>query len=293
MAKRRRVSNGRFGLRPGRAISVAVLVCATLVPVLAPPRSARAAIGEDVFLPDPAPVASAAPAGAAMSSTLALLDKPLSQRISDLRRQGPDGYRNLVNIMFDENAGMQARWKAVTAAGLLGGPEARPELLRALKHGTWYMRTAGLVALRSVDRAEALKWARKLMSDRALLVRAQAVDVIRELGDRDSAELLWRKLDSPDNFRGEQSLFIRQKIAQALARVEGPGREAAFIKMLNDKDETLHLPAMEALERLTKASPATAEAGLRERRKQWLSWWSAQGEGSIGSGNGADGSLTE
>src|SRR4051812_42518629 len=77
------------------------------------------------------------------------LDLPMGQRLSSLRKQGPDGYLALTKIMFDENETMNNRWKAVTAAARIGGVDAKPEIERALKSQTWYMRNAGLVAMRA------------------------------------------------------------------------------------------------------------------------------------------------
>lgn len=214
-----------------------------------------------------------APRAISLQRTQEALRLPMGERIGRLRGQGAAGYRNLVQIMFDESAEMDARWKAVTAVGRLGGTEARPEIERALKHDVWYMRNAGLIAAKTIDREIAVKAARQLISDKALVVRASAVETLSELNDRESTDLLWKKLEAPENFKGGQSLYIRIKIAEALARLEKPGREAKFIGLLSDRDTDLHAPALHALERLTKASVAPANGNMDSRRAAWLKWW--------------------
>jgi hypothetical protein len=199
------------------------------------------------------------------------LELPMSQRVGSLRRQGPEGYRKLTQIMFDENETMAVRWKAVTAAARLGGKNSQPEIERALKSQTWFMRNAGLVALRGIDQNQALKWANKLLDDKALLVRAAAVEVIGDVGTQKDAPALWSKLNSKESFKKGQSLFIRRGIVEALARIEGPGREAAFVQVLNDSDITLHPGAIQALQRLTHKSFGPND--IRTQRAQWLSWW--------------------
>lgn len=217
--------------------------------------------------------ADAKPSQVSLKTTRQALELPMGERISRLKGQGPQGYRNLVAIMFDEKAEMAERWKAVTAAGRIGGKDARPEIDRALDHDVWYMRNAGLVAARAVDRDVALRAAKKLLSDKALVVRASAVETIADLGDRTATDLLWSKLSAPENFKGGQSLFVRVKIAEALARLERPGREAKFIGLLSEQDVALHAPAIQALERLTKNSVGPADGQIGERRAAWLKWW--------------------
>ncbi len=246
-------------------------------------RATLAVMTAAIALLAPSPSSAAVPRGKAaaaarpdkipMKRTLSALELPMGERISRLRHQGPQGYENLVGIMFDEKAEMDVRWKAVTAAGRLGGKEARPEIDRALKHEVWYMRNAGLVAARSMDRDIAIQAARSLLSDKALVVRSSAAEALADLGDRSSTDLLWRKLNAPENFKGGQSLFVRIKIAEALARLEKPGREAKFIGLLTDRDEALHAPAIQALERLTKKSVGPVDGQLHERRAAWIKWW--------------------
>ncbi len=203
-----------------------------------------------------------------------VLQLPMDDRAEQLRKQGVRGYANLVKIMFDESATMDLRWKAVTAAGRVNGDDARPDLIKALGSPTWYMRNAALLAMKKIDPHATLVWARQFLSDKALVVRASAVDVIEQLGDTTSVDLLWQHLDAPENFAGEQSLYVRRRMAEALARLDvKSGREANFIRLLNDKDQTLHTPAMQALEQITKKNFGTSSASLEERREEWLRWW--------------------
>lgn len=199
------------------------------------------------------------------------LDLPMSERVTTLRNQGPEGYKALTKIMFDDNETMAVRWKAVTAAARLGGDNAKPEIERALKSQTWYMRNAGLVAMRGIDRELALTWAVKLLTDKAVVVRAAAVEAIGDMGTQKQAPALWAQLNARESFKKGQSLYIRRGIVDALSKIEGQGRESAFIQVLNDEDVTLHQPAMRALERLSRKSFAPAD--LRKQRAQWLDWW--------------------
>ncbi len=206
------------------------------------------------------------------SDTLMALGLPIENRIETLRLQGPSGYRNLIQLMKDESASMETRWRAVTAMGQIGGRLSLPELKIALHSKSWYLRNAALISVLPIDRAQALAWAKELLSDKALVVRSAAVDVMADLGDRSSSKVLWQKLDSRENFRGKQSLWIRRKIVESLAKIEGQGSEKKFVALLSDRDETLYAPAISALERLTNKKLGKLEESPNLKRHHWQAW---------------------
>ena len=208
-----------------------------------------------------------------LEATRAALKLPLDERIQALQGEGPTGYRNLVQIMFDEKNSMDARWRAVTAVGRIGGELSRPELVRAFHSRDWYMRNAALVSAAHTDRGLAVEWARKLLSDKSLVVRTAAVNTLSELNDTTSSRLLWEKLYAKENFRGKQSLFIRHHIVETLARMESQGNESKFVDVLADHDETLYAPAISALEKLTQQSFGSSKEPLKVKRAEWQRWW--------------------
>lgn len=223
-----------------------------------------------------AAISKAPASGAAkieMETTKNSLNLPLIERLQDLRAQGDGGYRNLVSLMFDKSEPMQVRWKAVTASGRIGGEKSRGQLERALKSDEWFMRNAALVAMMQLDRPTGVSWARRLMNDKALVVRSAAVDAIAQAGDVASAPLLWEKLYAKENYKSGQSLFIRRRIVETLSRMESAGREAKFVAILKDKDESLHAPAVAALERITNRTMGAPSEPLKFRKAKWEKWW--------------------
>lgn len=207
-----------------------------------------------------------------MGATREALDLPMSERVAQLK-QDPHSYENLRSLMFNKANTMDTRWKAVTAAGRVGGAKAKEDIVHALQAPEWFMRNAGLLAMSNIDRASTLAWARKLLSDKALVVRAAAVDVIEQAHDSSSTAVLWQKLYSKENFRNKQSLFIRRRIVEALADLEGRGHESKFVALLQDHDTSLHEPAMEALERLTKHTVGNPGEPETMRAAAWQKWY--------------------
>lgn len=208
----------------------------------------------------------------AKSETLVALGLPLENRLSTLKSEGTAGYRNLIALMNDESAPMEARWRAVTAMGRLGGKLSLPELKQALHSKVWYLRNAALVSSVQIDHDQALTWAKELISDKALVVRSAAVDVMTDLKDARSKAILWQKLNSKENFRGKQSLWIRRKIVESLASIEEKGSEQKFGQILSDKDETLYPSAIKALERITEQNLGLRDDAPKAKRIQWQAW---------------------
>ena len=175
----------------------------------------------------------------------------IEDRIQALRMKGPNSYRDLRKIAFSAEKPYELRWRAVMSMAWLGGKESVVDLEKAVEMNDWYMRDAALKGLQKVNKDKAIVWAKKLLNDPALVVRTAAVRVIHDLNDTSSEALLWEKLNAPENFRGDQSLWIRRHIVAALSDFAAKGTEQRFAKLLNDKDKTLYVPAMRGLERLT------------------------------------------
>lgn len=211
-----------------------------------------------------------------VEQTLAVLDLPFANRIAALRAQGPTGYKNLRALMFDRKSKIDSRWRATMAVGRLGGELSLPELERASKAEVWELRSASLIAVSRFDRVTASKWSRRLLKDKALLVRLTAVQTLDTIQDRSAIPELWTQLESRQNFKGQQSLFIRRRIVETLAKLEGTGSESKFIALLEDRDSKLHQPAITALERLTGQSLGKPGDPLPRRRALWQQW-SARG----------------
>lgn len=184
------------------------------------------------------------------------------ERLSSVRQQGKEGLRKLRTIAFDANQTVDARWKAFLTFAMVGGKDVLPEIERAIQSPDWFMRDAGIKALRKIEPSKAVRWGKHLLSDPSLVVRTSAVSTLRTLKDSSSRSLLWQKLDAPQNFRGEQSLWVRHHIVSALADQAVAGEETRFLKILSDSDKRLHRPASQALTKLTGLTPPRSDLAL-------------------------------
>ncbi len=212
-----------------------------------------------------------------MRQTLLALELPFANRIASLRTQGPAGYKNLRSIMFDPNSKIDARWRATMAVGRLGGRLSLPELERASRAEVWELRSAALIAVSRIDRRTASVWSRRLLKDKALLVRMSAVETLEGLQDRAAITDLWAQLDNRQNFKRNRSLFIRRRIVEALGRLESPESAARFASLLDEDDPQILKSAIAALEKLTGQTMGKPSDPLSRRRALWQQWQLARG----------------
>lgn len=173
--------------------------------------------------------------------------------------------QRLKSIAFNRNDSLRDRWLAVTTAGRIYKRRAEPFLEQAMQRHEWFLRNAALVVVPFGQHKWAVQWSCKLLNDPALVVRTAAVEALRKLHAKIARPELWRKLYARENFRHGDSLWIRQYIVKALTAMATPKDEGQFIRLLSDRDSSLHPMAIAALQKLALLNFKTAA--------QWDSWW--------------------
>lgn len=200
-----------------------------------------------------------------------LLGLPIEQRVKEFKNRKDTSYAFLSHTAFDAKNGLQARWRALITMGRLDPQYFRKDLDKALTGREWFMRNAALIALQTDDRARAIEWSSRLITDSALVVRTQAVRNLIQLEARESEPLLWEEIFAKKNFKGRQSLWVRVHMAEALAHFASPGRAKGFQRLLMDPDERLHKWAVMGLENSTGIKMSDKSVPVEIRRQQWLS----------------------
>lgn len=174
----------------------------------------------------------------------------VQERLHELKKMGPDGYKQLNLISVSENEPIEQRWKAILAMAKIGGKESLQELEKHLSSPTWYMRSAGLLGMSLVDQKLAHSKAKYLMkTDRALLVRAAALQVLSQDKKLDR-EFLWQELHNPINFHNGRSLSLRASIIQLLAQSPAPSEKKRFAFLEKEKDPMIQKISKQTLLRL-------------------------------------------
>jgi HEAT repeat protein len=182
---------------------------------------------------------------------------------------GPDLYKDFVAVAFSENQSMRLRWKALMAAADTRREKSTPDLLRASTDKQWFMRNASLVAMAEVNENEAQKLAKKLLKDKALVVRSAAVEVLQKNANAKTRDLLWEEMSQSHNFRNKESLWIRSQIVEALSQTPADYELKMFSRLLKDSDQRVQTAAIQGMEKLTGVK--LGEEGL-PKAKTVLLW---------------------
>ncbi|OFZ12416.1 MAG: hypothetical protein A2Z20_06620 [Bdellovibrionales bacterium RBG_16_40_8] len=196
------------------------------------------------------------------------LRMPLPNRLEAIEKQGVYARHALRKIAFNESATLENRWRAITTYGRLYAKTDHDVIERALLSREWFMRNAALLTIHYGGRDWAIKWASKLLQDKSLIVRTAAVKSLRKTNASETESLLWNKFYSKENYHAGQSLWIRRHILEALTQFSRPGQEKVFIRVLSDKDKTLHSIALQALNKITKEKYKTSA--------EWENWLAAR-----------------
>ncbi len=218
-------------------------------------------------------MAQAMPHNTAVSEQVAqALRQPHSLALSTIKNMGSESFPLLQDLAFNDKWPMNTRWRSFMLLTMVQGKESLPLIKKALVSQTWYMRSAGLTALSSLDPQGAIKWAYKLLSaDPALMVRMKAVEILQKDSSEKVTELFWEKVYSPDSLYRQQSLWIRTDLA-ALLLMRAPRQKdlKRWVGLLHDSDEKLQILASQALARLHK-EPGRSQASVSDWRKQYPS----------------------
>lgn len=162
-------------------------------------------------------------------------------------------YEQLIKKAFSDKEDMQTRWKALMSAAEIGRERAIPDLLKASQSKAWFMKNAALTALVEYDPAQSSMVAKKLLKDKALVVRSAAASVLVKMPESSVREILWKELDQKYNFKNKKSLWIRPQILAGLVAQPRDVEMPQLYKLLNEKELPMQLLAVQGLEKLSGA----------------------------------------
>lgn len=179
-----------------------------------------------------------------------VLTLPESFRKEALQNKSDEFYPQMHKIAFSNKQSIEMRWKALTMMAHLKKENSVKDLKKALEAPEWYMRNAALLSLNSVSPQHGKTAAKALLTDKALVVRSAAVDVLGPMMDEKIRELFWQELDANYNFRHKQSLWIREQLLGFLAKEPLINEKSVFEGLSKTSPEPMRVLAKNALQKL-------------------------------------------
>jgi HEAT repeat protein len=203
---------------------------------------------------------------------LTALQLPPSNRNKALKSQGVHSLGALQAIALDSQQPLTLRWRATTSLGRVYPKESTTFLAQLTTHPEWFLRNSSLLALKVASPQRAIHAAEHLIKDKSLIVRTAAVQTLSDLNAAHTHSLLWEALNSKQNFRGHESLWVRQHIMKALSQFQNSKDLPRFAEALRDRDVKVQLWAMQGLEKVSQVRIGTKNTSFAERRQKWLAW---------------------
>lgn len=185
-----------------------------------------------------------------------------------------EDYKNHLDFAANAKLNMNSRWKSLIKAADYAGEGQINDFKKFAQDKDWYMRNASLVALNKISPEAAQEEARRLVTDKALVVRSAAVEVLARKMSAANKKLLVTEVDKDYNYHKKNSLWIRRQILEKIARVATSDDRGLFAKNLFDKDPKISRVSAKALEKITgkKLPGKKFVENWREHAKQnnWL-----------------------
>lgn len=158
---------------------------------------------------------------------------------------------------------LKTRWSALMLAVEIQPENAINELMPFVESKEWFMRNAALIAIYNTDSKKGLEVARRLIADRALVVRSAAVEVLAKSTKNEDRELLWKELAHERNYKGKNSLWIREQILTVLNKNPRPEEIKKFAQLLFDRDIKTPKYILPTMEKLTSMRFGQTEKSIR------------------------------
>lgn len=146
---------------------------------------------------------------------------------------------------------MNSRWSSLVKAAEFADKQQLEEIKKFSADKDWYMRNAAIVALNKVNRDAAIAEARKLLTDKSLVVRSAAVEIVAQRMNLENKKALTEEVDKGYNFNKKSSLWIRMQILQKISEVAVSSDREIFVKNLFDNDPKISDLCAHTLEKIT------------------------------------------
>lgn len=184
-----------------------------------------------------------------------------------------EDYKDLKQTAFSKQASLGERWEALQKMSEDDFSIAQSDVVKALQDKEWFIRNAALVALRNGKKELVVEWSEKLLFDKALVVRTQAIKNLIEVQSETSGQKIFKALNDKMNFRGAYSLWVRPYMAQALVLQPPANWKNVYQNMLADSDQKVQAWAVIGLEKKSGLRLGGADDPLEVKRQKWMNYF--------------------
>lgn len=127
----------------------------------------------------------------------------------------------LINVMKNSAFPDENKWVATYMLGKIMGKKSADFISKFTSHPSWMMRLASLKVLLHLDQKQFKGLYAKMLEDKSLIVRHQALQNIREMKIKSLAPYVWKMLYNKENYLGAKGSRKRANIIKDAIRVVG------------------------------------------------------------------------
>jgi HEAT repeat protein len=170
------------------------------------------------------------------------------------------GFSEQLKVVENTDNSMNARWQALMSATQMASDEQLMAIKQLAKSNEWYIRNAVMVALKDRSQSLALEVARQLVTDKALVVRSAAVDILAQDWSDEVKNIFVTEVNKPYNFNKQSSLWIRKQMVEKISEKSSFLDKEFFEKMSQDSDKEIAQMSRSVLEKISNKATKTASA---------------------------------
>lgn len=164
------------------------------------------------------------------------------------------------------------RWVATFMLGRIMGVKSAPFISKFAFHPNWMLRLASLKTLLALDQKEMKGVYTKLLKDKAMIVRVQALENIRKMKLKELAPYVWAMLYDKKNYVASEGSRKRGNIVKTIIKTMGDldfskARKPMLTMIQKKKYSDIHEELDYALSKIsTKPSP---KGNLSVKKHYW------------------------
>lgn len=132
-----------------------------------------------------------------------------------------DAVPTLIKVMKSSKYPAENRWIATYMLGRIMGVKSAPFIAEFSKHPNWMLRLASLKVLLHLNQSQYKGIYARLLEDKSLIVRHQALQNIKEMKIKILAPYVWKMLYNKANYVGGKGLRKRSNIIKEAIKVVG------------------------------------------------------------------------
>lgn len=177
----------------------------------------------------------------------------------------------LLKVMKDKKFPNESRWVATYMLGRIMGKKSAPLISKYAQHPNWMLRLASLKVLLHLDQKQYKGVYARLLEDKSLIVRHQALQNIKKMKLKELAPYVWKMLYNKKNYVGLKGHRKRSHIIKDAIKIVGDlGFMKARASMLKMFKKNKYRDVFKELDySLSKLSSTASPKGPMSVKKQF------------------------